>query len=777
MYHLSTQLGLALLYHSPGFTCTRLELSEKYRLSSNFVGLKDVDLELTGIQGIRINQQNYRLVQNQTEYQLCLNNEAVDLPVLDPFLLTLPLGYEANEILILTAAVLYYSPGQGASVKTIQTMLFQLFKEFGQTGQRKFSFIRQVLRNYKDSVLIQGQSFKFDFQHQTFCHLVVSENDFSNQELVLHIKPGVLTLVESVMSLQEARSKDKRVDADENHVNGNISNGNHVNGNLENGNQVHGNISNGNHVNGNLENGNKVNGNHVNGNRANESSANGNHTNDKANDKKQAKESSRKKRESKPQSQELINYMTVLVATVLWFRSEHSCSMNFLAEKVHDFESAWYQFIKVKGTLLPKKRLFSYLQDNVRPVTMADGSCWTIEKKKSKTDSTLFLKSFTGQDALPFDYLPKLGKFVNVIQEAIQEKADMDDFKRLKPESIPSIDAGLMGIYQTFDLMPDRQEVVAKIQSILDAQYPNFGSVLLFGSSANNLGTAHADVDMCIRPHCDLGQQPHHPLMDMYKLAKVLASGRNKIKEVIRHARVPIVKFIAPTSGGIQVDINLGHTLGFYNSQLLRAYTLLDPRVKPLIMLVKFWSKKRCLNDAPLGTFSSYALTLMVLGFLQHCGLLENLQADCPQPEIIRVPQIQTRHAPKTKSMPMREIDVTFRRGKPQSAPVWTGDKSVGQLFYEFMFYFAFQYPYDNKTAISIRQGGITQKTDFNHSLIVEDPFELDRNCTSNIDHLLPTIINEFRRAIKYLEQGDLQSLFEENSNLALTLLVRRICK
>ncbi|EDO25766.1 predicted protein, partial [Nematostella vectensis] len=42
-----------------------------------------------------------------------------------------------------------------------------------------------------------------------------------------------------------------------------------------------------------------------------------------------------------------------------------------------------------------------------------------------------------------------------------------------------------------------------------------------------------------------------------------------------------------------------------------------DSRVKPLIMIVKKWAKKHQINDAKDGTLSSYALSLMVINYLQ----------------------------------------------------------------------------------------------------------------------------------------------------------------
>lgn len=63
---------------------------------------------------------------------------------------------------------------------------------------------------------------------------------------------------------------------------------------------------------------------------------------------------------------------------------------------------------------------------------------------------------------------------------------------------------------------------------------------------------------------------------------------------------------------GLQVAVCLTCTW-----MLFFCVTLVDYRVQPLVMLVKKWAKKHDINDASCGTLSSYALTLMVLHYLQ----------------------------------------------------------------------------------------------------------------------------------------------------------------
>jgi DNA polymerase sigma len=48
-------------------------------------------------------------------------------------------------------------------------------------------------------------------------------------------------------------------------------------------------------------------------------------------------------------------------------------------------------------------------------------------------------------------------------------------------------------------------------------------------------------------------------------------------------------------------------------------YVRLDPRVSPLIHIVKAWARQPQvdLNDAARATFNSFSITLMILGYLQ----------------------------------------------------------------------------------------------------------------------------------------------------------------
>ena len=99
---------------------------------------------------------------------------------------------------------------------------------------------------------------------------------------------------------------------------------------------------------------------------------------------------------------------------------------------------------------------------------------------------------------------------------------------------------------------------------------------------------------------------------------------------LVSQARVPIVKFVHAPSG-ISCDVSCNNTLGVSNSTLLRAFQEVDPRVRPLMMTVKFWAKTQRFVGSPESNLNSYALCLLVVFYLQRASILpsvETLQRD-----------------------------------------------------------------------------------------------------------------------------------------------------
>jgi len=88
----------------------------------------------------------------------------------------------------------------------------------------------------------------------------------------------------------------------------------------------------------------------------------------------------------------------------------------------------------------------------------------------------------------------------------------------------------------------------------------------------------------------------------MHCLAAELRSIGMVNVEAIPGASVPICKFSDPETG-LQCDVNASSSLGVENSQLINDYRKLDTRVGPFLYALKYFVKKRNINDSKLIIF------------------------------------------------------------------------------------------------------------------------------------------------------------------------------
>lgn len=79
----------------------------------------------------------------------------------------------------------------------------------------------------------------------------------------------------------------------------------------------------------------------------------------------------------------------------------------------------------------------------------------------------------------------------------------------------------------------------------------------------------------------------------------------------ISAAKVPIVKTWDPELG-LACDMNVNNTLALENTRMVRTYVEIDPRVRQLAMIIKYWTRRRIVNDAgEKPTISSRLLDLL----------------------------------------------------------------------------------------------------------------------------------------------------------------------
>ncbi|KAJ3309343.1 Terminal uridylyltransferase 4 [Boothiomyces sp. JEL0838] len=438
--------------------------------------------------------------------------------------------------------------------------------------------------------------------------------------------------------------------------------------------------------------------------------------------------------------------VVALIAAITYSKEELSASTSALGSEIRQLK----ENLENKGFKLEKlpSKPFVYFVEGRNQNISINGSVFCLNYQKTTNGDGRFTlveleDGAIDEDTIVLDpeYLAnvhyKKTKQVNFQLDPNYQKKD------LKSKIVREYYASCIKPHLLKD---NRQGFVKRLQQILNKGGRQKVQVQLFGSSVNNLGFKDSDIDITLVTETD-----KHPFQNMFKLASVLRNGGMMDVNPIRRARVPICKFRDPRLK-IDCDVNVGHRLGVYNSQLIHTYTIIEPKCRKLILLVKDFAKKRNINDPTSNSISSYAYSLMVIAYLQEVEGLITLQEDGGERTTIRVPEI---NGERSK---FRTVDVTFisdcNHPKIQSyKPI---SKSIDELFYEFLIYFGYKFTYDK--IISVK-GGMVDTAD---CLYVLDPFEVDRNCTSMVGGNLGTIVKEFQHGVQLFEKGDLKGLFNK---------------
>ena len=118
--------------------------------------------------------------------------------------------------------------------------------------------------------------------------------------------------------------------------------------------------------------------------------------------------------------------------------------------------------------------------------------------------------------------------------------------------------------------------------------------------------------------------------------------------------KVPLLKY-QDSLTGIDVDLSVNNVLAQYNSDLIYTYCQIDQRFHILATFLKHWAKRVKIIGASNGYLSSYALTLMIIAFLQNRS---PPVLPCLQERKLRTQQPKTVYYP----VPIEELESKKRR-------------------------------------------------------------------------------------------------------------------
>ena len=278
-----------------------------------------------------------------------------------------------------------------------------------------------------------------------------------------------------------------------------------------------------------------------------------------------------------------------------------------------------------------------------------------------------------------------------------------------------------------------RETIREELEQYIKLKFP--GTLEQFGSCANGFGLKNMDMDLCLVT--DLKEEKSEIVEQLGEYLK--SSPKYQVLNILSKTRIPIVK-LEHCDLKIFADIGINNILALRNTLLLKSYCSLDPRVSQLGIAIKYWAKRRNINDPYHGTLSSYALNIMMIYFLQNKGILPNLQEDA-DPFLVD------------------GFDTGFRQNLKWKIQ---GSSCILSLLNEFFIFYARTFQYKDEIVSirakvdrvekewTIKNNGPNKKYWF----CIEDPFELTHNLARGVTKGdLFDIRGEFLRGTKLIKE------------------------
>uniref|UniRef100_A0A1B6MG94 RRM domain-containing protein n=1 Tax=Graphocephala atropunctata TaxID=36148 RepID=A0A1B6MG94_9HEMI len=198
------------------------------------------------------------------------------------------------------------------------------------------------------------------------------------------------------------------------------------------------------------------------------------------------------------------------------------------------------------------------------------------------------------------------------VEELPVELSDSSDLLWSDPQSVfeSQVQRFISQVEMSAEMYYHLNQVIRDVEELFCKMLPGC-KVIVFGSCGSTLAFKNSDVDLFIQ--C-VGDQPKEFVK---KEAKAMYRSRLfSMKARIPSARVPIVKF-EHIKTGWQCDLTADSKLGVCNSRLIRFLISLDPRIRPLVMVVKYWAKVCGVTGHPQN-LTTYSLVMLVIFYLQQ---------------------------------------------------------------------------------------------------------------------------------------------------------------
>ncbi|EFA85443.1 Regulator of nonsense transcripts-like protein [Heterostelium album PN500] len=344
-------------------------------------------------------------------------------------------------------------------------------------------------------------------------------------------------------------------------------------------------------------------------------------------------------------------------------------------------------------------------------------------------------------------------------------KHDVSDLEFIAPNDNDYMSRQLLSLYREKKCPNEdiKKKSLLSLENHCQKAFP--GSILKpYGSFVNGVQTASSDIDLCfsvVGVSTDTNDKLFH-LMKRVAL-RIKKNTSYQLEKIIRFARVPIIKF-KDIENEISFDMCFNNSMPVGNSLLIKEYTMIDVRAKVLMLLIKYWASRKDINDASMGTLSSYSWLLMVIFYLQSINppVLPNLQSTL----------INT--APKNAIISSSEDRWLFLSSQALNFKS-TNTMSLFQLFSGFFsFYSRFDF---SNLLITIKQGCLTNirmatkiflDNNGKQNICIEDPFTPQNNPAASVGrNAFDVILYELKSAeqkLSALKPNETVDVFMEST-------------
>ena len=244
-----------------------------------------------------------------------------------------------------------------------------------------------------------------------------------------------------------------------------------------------------------------------------------------------------------------------------------------------------------------------------------------------------------------------------------------------------------------------------------------------YGSTMNNFLIDEGDVDISIVPKIFSIEEFSNCLEEIKKEINLKKLGKCENLQI--SPRYFLLKMIDYQSG-INIDITVHTMLPFYNTLLIRTYSLIDQRFHIMGIFIKYWVKKNKINGSIDKFLSSYAILILIIHFLQSeidIKVLPNLQKI--ENKIINYKYSHSGKELVTNIYFEKDFEKINNNLKKINYEKENND-SVGELILKFFEFYSCEYEHDYLISINNNEKKKCLKEYI--AFPIEDPFDIEHN-------------------------------------------------